>query len=183
MKSIEYYNNLYLLGRKEEEAELLKDSSLDIENIKSDPEWMTDIFYSFEKYLKLKLSKPLYFTFGKYKGRIVQDIIEKDKEYCDWFADNIVSNNQEILVIIDLINKIGERYTVSNPIQELKNIFKNDLEIELKEDDNKYITKLFFNLYSKYKSGGYSDYSGYSDYVGKDEFDFYGYWDDYPEYY
>lgn len=177
MKSVEYYNNLYLLERKEKENELLEDSSFDIERIKKDPEYMLRIFHSLKEYLELKLSKPLYFTFGKYKGRIVQDIMEKDKEYCDWFANNIIPNNQETLIILDLINKYGERYTVSNPLQELKNIFKNDLEIELKEDDNKYLKKLFFNLYCKYKSSGYSDYSG------KAEFDFYGHWDDYPEYY
>lgn len=176
MKSVEYYNNLYLLERKEKENELLEDSSFDIERIKKDPEYMLNIFSSLKRYLGLKLSKPLYFTFGIYKGRIVQDIMEKDKEYCDWFANNIISNNQETLIILDLINKNGERYTVSNPLQELKNIFKNDLEIELKEDDNKYLKELFFNLYCEYKSSGYS-------YSGKAEFDFYGHWDDYPEYY
>lgn len=166
MKSLEYYNSLYLLERKEKESEILRHCSLDIESIDRNPDYRLGRWSWLKDYLELKLAKPLYFSFGKYKGRIVQDIMEKDKGYCYWFVRNVISDNQETLRILDFISKNGKRYTVSNPLQELKNIFKNDLKIELKEDGDKRPARVFSELYHEYGSIGYSEYSD------KAEFDF-----------
>ena len=47
----------------------------------------------------------LYFTFGKYKGRIVQDIINLDKSYCEWFVHEVRGNDFNTLKILDYLSK------------------------------------------------------------------------------
>lgn len=180
MKSVEYYNSKYMLERNEEERDLLQSSQYEIEGIKASNELPYCIAPSFEKYLKLRLSPPLYFTFGKYKGRIVQDIMETDPDYCGWLTNNIISNNLEILIIIDFINKNGERYTVENPHETLKQIFKNELGIEISNEFNQKLYKMSFNLYRQ-NSRRYNYYDD-DPLEGNNCFDFYGHWDDYPEY-
>ena len=47
----------------------------------------------------------LYFTFGKYKGRIVQDILNLDKNYCEWFVHEVRGNDFNTLKILDYLSK------------------------------------------------------------------------------
>lgn len=47
----------------------------------------------------------LYFTFGKYKGRIVQDILEEDESYCHWFLHEVRGNDFNTLKILDYLSK------------------------------------------------------------------------------
>ena len=65
-----------------------------------------DLYGPLERYIQFKM-KPnaLYFTFGKYKGRIVQDILMEDVDYCEWFSENICGRDLNTLKILDLIHK------------------------------------------------------------------------------
>ena len=65
-----------------------------------------DLYGPLERYIQFKM-KPnaLYFTFGKYKGRIVQDILMEDTDYCEWFSENICGRDFNTLKILDLIHK------------------------------------------------------------------------------
>lgn len=47
----------------------------------------------------------LYFSFGKYKDRIVQDILQEDKDYCKWFSENVVGKDFNTLKILDFLHK------------------------------------------------------------------------------
>ena len=47
----------------------------------------------------------LYFTFGKYKGRIVQDIMYEDENYCSWFAHEVRGQDFNTLKILDYLSK------------------------------------------------------------------------------
>lgn len=69
--------------------------------------------------IKEYLNVPLYFYFGKYKGRIVQNIYEEDKQYCEWFKNNVVGNDYNTLVIIDYIVKKGNR-NISQGIEQAR---------------------------------------------------------------
>lgn len=51
---------------------------------------------------------PFYFTFGRYAGRIVQDIIEEDFSYCRWFKDNVIGIDYYTLKAIDYFHKLSE---------------------------------------------------------------------------
>ena len=179
MHSTEYYNNMYLVELNEELDELKDNSYIDIKDITKDPEYISHIDFSLKKYLELRLAKPLYFTFGKYKGRIVQDIMSRDKGYCDWLTRSVISNKNDILTILDFINKNGKRYTVANPIKELKDIFYKEFKIEASSNTDKHINKLFSRLYQNRK-----EYCTYEEAkLDSTEFNFYDYGDDYPEYY
>ena len=65
-----------------------------------------DLYGPLERYIEFKM-KPdaLYFMFGKYKGRIVQDVLTEDIDYCKWFSENVCGRDFNTLKILDLIHK------------------------------------------------------------------------------
>lgn len=61
--------------------------------------------YGLKYIFALNKTSYLYFPFGKYKGRIVQDVLVEDKEYCKWFLQNVFGRNENELKILDYLNK------------------------------------------------------------------------------
>lgn len=119
----------------------------------------------------------LYFTFGKYKGRIVQDILNEDKSYCEWFVHQVRGNDFNTLKILDYLSKClyyGEqtailglpgginikfyRYWLVNPeeifelvISEIPKIMKK----EAKEDKDYILGEIF--PYKEIRHNSYSN--------------------------
>lgn len=69
---------------------------------------------------------PMYFTFGKHRGEVVQDIIEEDQSYCHWFSDNVVGEDLKTLQILDFIHKyrVGAEYRIKKFDQLLTNLVR-----------------------------------------------------------
>lgn len=139
MLEIKQANERYLFKLKQEEETLLYDlqqaidynkvsaanlangleghyyshNGFDIEYILNGT-WMgKDIYCPLEEYIEFKMQADvLYFTFGKYKGRIVQDIVVQDKDYCEWFSENVCGRDLNTLKILDFLHKalIGNPY-------------------------------------------------------------------------
>lgn len=100
--------------------------------------WGTDITNSFNSRLSQLLSwrtkyvDCLYFTFGKYKGRIVQDIVNEDRNYCSWFSNNVVGRDFNTLKILDFLHKQlnGFPYVEKSGKQELESILQEYIPAE-----------------------------------------------------
>ena len=75
---------------------------------------------------------PFYFTFGRYAGRIVQDIIEEDFSYCEWFKDNVIGIDYYSLKAVDYFHKLSKRHIYYD-----KNIYiaKTDILEQFIPDD------------------------------------------------
>lgn len=96
----------------------------------------------------------LYFAFGKYKGRIVQDIYKRDEAYCKWFMNNVQGKNLNDLKIIDYINKKdrNKAYCISDPIKLYNKIIKEYNLSQYEEYINKdEILSTYINDYYKNK--------------------------------
>lgn len=142
-------NEKYLLNKKHELEECIEDMK---------ESYAFEI--SLKKALKIILDKPLYFSFGKYKDRIVQDILQQDEDYCIWFRDNVRGKNFEDLQIIDyLVKKLNnDDYWLGSPQVELENLIKQ-YNLKIKSLSKNYILEEF--SYTT-KSSGYnsSDFNG-----------------------
>lgn len=69
-------------------------------NLNEIPKWIRAvIFTKMESYY-------LYFDFGKYKGRIVQDILKEDESYCAWFLHEVIGKDFNTLKILDYLSKV-----------------------------------------------------------------------------
>lgn len=94
----------------------------------------------------------LFFDFGKYKGRIVQDIYEKDRNYCKWFLDNVQGRTPRTLQVIDFISKKerGKAYTLTNPVSLYNRIIK-EYSLEKYDEwiDKDFILSEYINNYRK----------------------------------
>ena len=105
-------------------TKLLEDTKVQYSNKKSNLQYFMSnsscfqgtscLYFHIKDYIKYLMSKTeiLYFTFGKYEGRIVQDIINEDKEYCKWFSENVIGKDLNTLKILDYLHKtlLGKPY-------------------------------------------------------------------------
>ena len=139
-------NEKYLMNVKHEEETLC-------ENLQKHPtSW--DSLERLEDLIKLRLNTPLYFSFGKYKGRIVQDILQQDRDYCDWFLDNIRGTDFNTLKILDyLYKKLHHIDYWLGSVQD--EIFRVKLEYPKLEKHQEKL-KEFFSYKKKKHYGGYN---------------------------
>lgn len=128
-------------------------------------------------FLQFRLERNvMYFSIGKYKGRIVQDVIDEDIDYCKWFAGNVIGRDFDTLKIIDYIyKKLNDvPYRDKNPKLVLQDILDDYIPKEWKKiiDRDAIISRV--DGYRGGKSSGY-------DFVGDDydswEYDVYDYGD------
>lgn len=112
----------------------------------------------------------LYFPFGKYKGRIVQDIVSKDKDYCEWFLKRVYGKNEQTLKILDYLNKAITFGNYDYMFIDLNTCLMNLETTFVKLDEksqrdwkhNKDMIKMDYN----YKKGIRSSSSSYNDFEG-----------------
>ena len=117
--------------------------------------------YALYLYLRLKADTPLYFTFGKYKDRIVQDILIQNRLYCKWFMDNIRGQDLNTLKILDYMNKYikDKTYFLDSVESILKELFDKCLDQEIyKEIVNSYYFKDYVSKIQWYQ---FEDKYGY----------------------
>lgn len=69
-------------------------------NLNEIPKWIRAVIFT-----KME-SCYLYFDFGKYKGRIVQDILKEDENYCAWFLHEVIGKDFNTLKILDYLSKV-----------------------------------------------------------------------------
>ena len=147
---IQQLNDKYIFNLKQEELKLIHVLQKSIDKAKKEIKQYADkpngiisedktnleciinkdhLIDSIKDLLKFKMKQDLLiFTFGKYKGRIVQDIINEDRTYCEWFSNNIIGKDFNTLKILDYIHKtliarVGDpEYTDKNKPQELDQI-------------------------------------------------------------
>lgn len=84
-----------------------------------------DLIDKIKELLEFRMTPdPLYFTFGKYKGRIVQDVLEDDIAYCEWFSKNVCGKDLNTLTILDFLHKElnGYKYNIKNKKLQLDRI-------------------------------------------------------------
>lgn len=64
-------------------------------------------FYEyFVEYLTFLMEhNSMYFTFGKYKGMLVDAVLQENKDYCKWFVYNVRGRDLKTLRILDYLNK------------------------------------------------------------------------------
>ena len=95
------------------EGHCYSNNGFDIEYVLNGTWKGKDIYCPLEEYIEFKMQADvLYFTFGKYKGRIVQDILVQDRDYCEWFSENVCGRDLNTLKILDFLHKtfIGNPY-------------------------------------------------------------------------
>ena len=122
---IQHANELFLLKRKFKLEEYFLLLQNNIEDIKIN-NTLTNIVdciesygckHHFAEYLAIKVDEPLYFEFGKYKNRIVQDIFEQDQNYCAWFVNVIRGEDLNTLKILNYLNhRLEGRYVFTSNI-------------------------------------------------------------------
>lgn len=116
---VKHANELFLLKRKFklEELHLVLENNLEDIKINVGKSGLFDIMdkikqfgyeQHFADYLALVADYPLWFPFGKYKDRIVQDILEQDKDYCIWFVNVIRGEDEQTLKILNYLNHVLE---------------------------------------------------------------------------
>lgn len=125
----------------------------------------------------------LYFPFGKYKGRIVQDVLEKDLSYCTWFSKNVRGTDIGTLQLLDFLCKklhgeteIEKRYYTVSVRDTLDMIILNHIPLNGRNSIN---TESILEKFSyKAPKGSYSKNYGYfSDDMSVDEGSFFYYGD------
>jgi len=104
----------------------------------------------------------LYFPFGKYKGRIVQDVLKEDKSYCKWFSENIIGKDYNTLKILDFLHKKLEDlpYIDKDRKQELNRILKDYVPQEWQKDivkEKLLTTNKYYGSSSNYDDSYYDD--------------------------
>lgn len=69
----------------------------------SDP---SDFYEYFVEYLTFLMERnSMYFTFGKYRGMLVDAVLQENKDYCKWFVYNVRGRDLKTLRILDYLNK------------------------------------------------------------------------------
>lgn len=183
IESISFENNqkneAFLFNKNQQKEKILYELSTNFAKEKPSKY----IPYNIEKYLHqyitfLMEENFLTFTFGKYKDMYVDIILEQDRDYCEWFVNNIRGTDFNTLKILDYLNKkINGRTT-----EQQKYYFKRFDEVWFEvlkivpECWKSYIQDLYKQFKEKFsyiqpKSKGSSYYS-------KDELDVGGYDDD-----
>ena len=173
-------NEAFLFNKNQQKEKILYELSTNF--AKEHPSKYTP--YKIEKYLYeyitfLMEENFLTFTFGKYKDIYVDIILEEDKDYCQWFVDNIRGTDFNTLKILDYLNKkINGRTT-----EQQKYYFKRFDEVWFEvikivpECWKSYVQDLYKQFKEKFSY--LQSKSKRSSYYSKDELDVGGYDDDY----
>ena len=99
-----------------------------------------DLIERMKELLEFKMTPDLlYFTFGKYKDRIVQDVLQEDRKYCKWFSNNVCGKDLPTLTILDYLHKelSGLDYNIKSKKFVLQDILLTYIPMEW----HKYIDK------------------------------------------
>lgn len=81
------------------------DESNNVRLIQSSGECFYDCLEDYYQALILDNLLGYEFPNGKYRGRIVQQILELDPHYCAWYRDNVIAQTEEHLKLLDYISK------------------------------------------------------------------------------
>ena len=66
----------------------------------------SDFYKYFVEYLTFLMEhNSMYFTFGKYRGMLVDAVLQENKDYCKWFVYNVRGRDLKTLRILDYLNK------------------------------------------------------------------------------
>lgn len=112
---IKHANELFLLKRKFKLEEFMCYVQNNIEDIRINEVGTFDILQKLQRAgfldtwtqcIKFMSDEPLYFEFGKYKNRIVQDVFEQDEQYCIWFIKTIRGEDLNTLKILNYLNHV-----------------------------------------------------------------------------
>ena len=151
---IKHANELWELIRKFKIEEMTHQANIDV---KEATHFTFDVLDRMRKdgyiqniinLLEERVNEPLYFEFGKYKNRIVQDIVNEDPEYCKWFVNSIRGEDLNTLKICNYLFHIGQcrKFYVNNIYDEGIKLFTELFSCEMFESEKEDIHEFLHRL-------------------------------------